>query len=122
VITVTANIAGGAYIQFISSATKAAVQQLKGAVMFRKFAIAAVAVATMATAAVTITPNEAHAKNRRGGAIAAGAIIGLAAGAIIASQAQPRYYQPVRCQNRPVTRWSPYHGRYIVVGYQRVCY
>ena len=47
--------------------------------MFRKFAIAAVAVATMATAAVTITPNEAHAKNRHGGAIAAGAIIGLAA-------------------------------------------
>ncbi|MEE4013492.1 tyrosyl-tRNA synthetase [Roseibium sp. FZY0029] len=89
--------------------------------MFRKFAIAAVAVATMATAAVTITPNEAHAKNR-GGAIAAGAIIGLAAGAIIASQAQPRYYQPVRCQNRPVTRWSPYYGRYVVVGYQRVCY
>jgi hypothetical protein len=90
--------------------------------MFRKFAIAAVAVATVATAAVTITPNEAQAKNRAG-AIAAGAIIGLAAGAIIASQAQqPRYYQPVRCRNQPVRRWSPYYGRYVIVGYQQVCY
>lgn len=91
--------------------------------MFRKFAIAAVAVATLATAAVTITPNEAYAGNRnRGGALAAGAIIGLAAGAIIASQAKPRYYAPVRCHNEPVHRWSPYHGQYIVVGYRQVCY
>ncbi len=89
--------------------------------MFRKFAIAAVTVATMATAAVTITPNEAHAKNRAG-AIAAGAIIGLAAGAIIASQAQPRYYQPVRCRNEPVRRWNPYYRQYVVVGYRQVCY
>lgn len=90
--------------------------------MFRKFAIAAVAVATMATAAVTITPNEAQAKNR-GGAVAAGAIIGLAAGAIIASQAQRGpYYAPVRCRNQPVRRWSPYYGRYVVVGYRQVCY
>ncbi|MCW1404525.1 hypothetical protein [Roseibium salinum] len=95
--------------------------------MFRKFAIAAVAVATLATAAVTITPNEAFAGNRnRGGALAAGAIIGLAAGAIIASQAKPRYYAPVyapvRCHNEPVQRWSPYHGQYIVVGYRQVCF
>jgi len=89
--------------------------------MFRKFSIAAVAVAAIATATVAITPNEAYAKNRAG-AVAAGAIIGLAAGAIIASQAQPRYYQPVRCENRPVHRWSPYYGRYVVVGYQQVCY
>lgn len=91
--------------------------------MFRKFAIAAVTVATLATAAVTISPNEAHAKNRnRAGAVAAGAIIGLAAGAIIANSARPRYYAPVRCSYRPVTRWDPYYGRYVVVAHQRVCY
>ncbi|WP_269581728.1 tyrosyl-tRNA synthetase [Roseibium sp. Sym1] len=90
--------------------------------MFRKFAIATVAVATLATAAVTIAPNEAHAKNRRAGAIAAGAIIGLAAGAIIANQARPRYYAPVRCSYRPVTRWDPYYGRHVVVAHRKVCY
>lgn len=90
--------------------------------MFRKFAIAAVTVATVATAAVSLAPAEAHAKNRAG-AVAAGAIIGLAAGAIIASQArQPRYYQPVRCHNKPVRRWDPYYRQYVVVGYRRVCY
>ena len=89
--------------------------------MFRKFAIAAVTVATVATAAITIAPSEAHAKNRAG-AVAAGAIIGLAAGAIIASQAQPRYYQPVRCHNQPIRRWSPYQRQYVVVGYRQVCY
>lgn len=89
--------------------------------MFRKFAIAAVTVATVATAAVAITPNEAHAKNRAG-AVAAGAIIGLAAGAIIASQARPQYYAPVRCRNQPIRRWSPYYRQYIVVGYRQVCY
>lgn len=89
--------------------------------MFRKFAIAAVTVATVATAAVTMTPTEAHAKNRAG-AVAAGAILGLAAGAIIANQAQPRYYQPVRCHNQPVRQWSPYYRQYVVVGYRQVCY
>ncbi|PVB62614.1 tyrosyl-tRNA synthetase [Labrenzia sp. 011] len=89
--------------------------------MFRKFAIAAVTVATVATAAVTLTPNDAHAGNRRAGAVAAGAIIGLAAGAIIASQAQPRYHAPVRCHNKPVRRWSPYYRQYVVVGHRRVC-
>lgn len=90
--------------------------------MFRKFAIAAVTVATVATAAVTLTPDEAHAKNRRAGAVAAGAIIGLAAGAIIASQAKPRYYAPVRCRNQPIRRWNPYYRQYVVVGYRQVCY
>lgn len=90
--------------------------------MFRKFAIAAVTVATVATAAVTITPNEAQAKNRHGGAVAAGAIIGLAAGAIIASQARPHYYTPVRCSNQPIRRWNPYYRQYVVVGYRQVCY
>ncbi|MEL7526047.1 MAG: tyrosyl-tRNA synthetase [Pseudomonadota bacterium] len=89
--------------------------------MFRKFAIAAVAVATIATSAVAVAPTEAHAKNRAG-AVAAGAIIGLATGAIIASQAQRRHYHPVRCHNQPVRRWSPYYGRYVVVGYRQVCY
>lgn len=89
--------------------------------MFRKFAIAAVATATVATAAVTMTPQEAQARNRAG-AVAAGAIIGLAAGAIIANQARPRYYAPVRCSYRPVTRWDPYYGRYVVVAHRRVCY
>jgi len=89
--------------------------------MFRKFAIAAVATATVATAAVTFTADEAHAKNRAG-AVAAGAIIGLAAGAIIANQARPHYYAPVRCSYRPVTRWDPYYGRYVVVAHRKVCY
>jgi len=89
--------------------------------MFRKFAIAATAVATLATASVAIAPTEAHAKNRAG-AVAAGAIIGLAAGAIIANQARPRYRAPVRCTYRPITRWDPYYGRYVVVAHRRVCY
>lgn len=89
--------------------------------MFRKFAIAAVTTATLATAAVSFTPSEAHAGNRAG-AVAAGAIIGLAAGAIIASQAQPRYHAPVRCRNQAVRRWNPYQRRYVVVGYRQVCY
>ncbi|MBO6895280.1 MAG: tyrosyl-tRNA synthetase [Roseibium sp.] len=89
--------------------------------MFRKFAIAALSAATLATATVAVTPTDAHA-GKRGGAIAAGAIIGFAAGAIIASQAQPRYYAPVSCHNRAITRWNPYQRRYVVVGYRRVCY
>ncbi|QDG77231.1 tyrosyl-tRNA synthetase [Labrenzia sp. PHM005] len=89
--------------------------------MFKKFAIAAVTTATLATAAVSLAPSQAHAGNRAG-AVAAGAIIGLAAGAIIASQAQPRYYAPVRCRNQAVRRWNPYQRRYVVVGYRQVCY
>lgn len=89
--------------------------------MFKRFAIAAVTTATLATAAVSLTPNQAHAGNRAG-AVAAGAIIGLAAGAIIASQAQPRYVAPVRCRNQAVRRWNPYQRRYVVVGYRQVCY
>lgn len=89
--------------------------------MFRKFAIATVAAAALATAAVSVSPTEAHAGNRAG-AVAAGAIIGLAAGAIIASQVQPRYVAPVRCHNQAVRRWNPYEHRYVVVGYRRVCY
>lgn len=89
--------------------------------MFRKFAIAVSAVAVLATATVAMAPIQAHAKNRAG-AVAAGAIIGLAAGAIIANQARPRYHAPVRCTYRPVTRWDPYYGRYVVVAHRRVCY
>lgn len=89
--------------------------------MFRKFAIAVSAVAVLATATVAMAPTQAHAKNRAG-AVAAGAIIGLAAGAIIANQARPRYHAPVRCTYRPVTRWDPYYGRYVVVAHRRVCY
>ncbi|WP_422376584.1 tyrosyl-tRNA synthetase [Roseibium sp.] len=89
--------------------------------MFRKFAIAVSAVAVLATATVALAPTQAHAKNRAG-AVAAGAIIGLAAGAIIANQARPRYHAPVRCTYRPVTRWDPYYGRYVVVAHRRVCY
>jgi len=88
--------------------------------MIRKFAIAAAATATLATAAVSFAPSEAHAGNRAG-AVAAGAIIGLAAGAIIASQVQPRYVAPVRCHNQAVRRWNPYTRRYVVVGYRQVC-
>ncbi len=93
--------------------------------MFRKFAIAAVTIATVATAAVAVTPDAAYAKGKNnGGAIAAGAIFGLAAGAIIASQARPRYHapvRPVRCRNKPVHRWDPYYGQYVFAGYRQVC-
>ncbi|GAA0771458.1 tyrosyl-tRNA synthetase [Roseibium denhamense] len=88
--------------------------------MFKKIALSAVAAATLATATVAAAPSEAHAKNRAG-AVAAGAIFGLAAGAIIASQAQPRYYAPVRCHYRPVTRWNPYYRQYVVVGHRKIC-
>ncbi|TYC58567.1 tyrosyl-tRNA synthetase [Rhodobacterales bacterium] len=90
--------------------------------MFRKFAIAAVTIATVATTAVALTPSEAHARNNRAGAVAAGAILGLAAGAIIGSKVQPRYHAPVRCRNQPIRRWNAYYRQYVVVGYRQVCY
>ncbi len=89
--------------------------------MLKKFAVAAAATAPLSTAAFPLTPAEAPAGNRAG-AVAAGATIGLAAGAIIASQVQPRYHAPVRCRNQAVRRWNPYQRRYVVVGYRQVCY
>ncbi len=96
--------------------------------MFRKFAIAAVTVAAVATASVTFTPSQAYAGDR-GAAVAAG-IIGFAAGAIAGSAVAShnksvRYNNRVRyqrCRTETVREWSAYHGRYIVVGHRRVCW
>ncbi|WP_417684797.1 tyrosyl-tRNA synthetase [Roseibium sp.] len=99
--------------------------------MFKKIAAATLAIAVISTAAVATTTAQAEAKNgKTAGAFAAGAVIGLAAGAIVGSQAQPRYYspqpvygQPRRdCYREPVQRWNPYRGRYEVVSYRKVCY
>ncbi|WP_417669394.1 tyrosyl-tRNA synthetase [Roseibium sp.] len=99
--------------------------------MFKKIAVASLTVAVVATATVTSSSQQAEAKNgQNAGAFAAGAIIGLATGAIVGSQAQPRYYspQPVyvapprRCHREAVQRWNPYQGRYVVVSYRKVCY
>jgi len=62
--------------------------------MFTKFAATSLAVAVIATSAVTVSVQSADAANGRNGAFAAGAVIGLASGAIIASQYQRRHYAP----------------------------
>ena len=92
--------------------------------MFRKAIITALTVAVVATSAAAVTTTTASAKNGKKGAFAAGAIIGLATGAIIASTARPApvYVAPVRrCHRKPVVRWSNYYHDYVVVGHRRVC-
>ncbi|ADZ71419.1 hypothetical protein [Polymorphum gilvum] len=113
--------------------------------MLRKAARTALAVAVVSATALTVTGHEAEAGGRHhrhdGGAIAAGAIIGLAAGAIIGSAASQPYYAPPpvyyapgpaygpayygppmpHCVLSPVHRWDPYYGQYVVVGQQEVC-
>ena len=58
----------------------------------RKWLIALVAVLTIAGSMVAVT-TEADARNR-GGAVAAGVLGGLAAGAIIGAATAPYYYAP----------------------------
>ncbi len=100
--------------------------------MFKKIAVTTMAVAVIATSAMTVTTQTADAKNGRKGAFAAGAVIGLATGAIIGSQYNsghgPAYgygYRPAprpyRCFNKAVRCWDPYYGHYVVVGYREVC-
>lgn len=102
--------------------------------MFRRATIAAVTVAVVATSALTVTTTDAFAKNGRNGAFAAGAIFGLATGAIIGSTANDRYYgDPYydgrtyyrpryrECWEQPVRRWDPYLREKVVVGYKTVC-
>ena len=94
--------------------------------MFKKIAVTTMAVAVIATSAMTVTTQTADAKNGRKGAFAAGAVIGLATGAIIGSQYNSGYgYQPAprpyRCHRKAVRRWDPYYGHYVVVGYRKVC-
>ncbi|MBD1546213.1 BA14K family protein [Labrenzia aggregata] len=62
--------------------------------MFTKVAATTLAVAVIATSAMTVSVQTADAKNGRNGAFAAGAVIGLATGAIVGSQYQRRYYAP----------------------------
>ena len=96
--------------------------------MFKKIAVTTMAVAVIATSAMTVTTQTADAKNGRKGAFAAGAVIGLATGAIIGSQYNSGYgygYRPSprphRCHRKAVRRWDPYYGHYVVVGYRKVC-
>ena len=80
--------------------------------------IVLVAAATMAAA---VLPAPAQARN--GGAVAAGVIGGLAAGAIIGSAVAPRYYYaepapvyvapPATCIDRQWV-WSPRRGDYVM--------
>lgn len=96
-----------------------------------KIAATALAVTLTAATIVTASTNFAEAANgKNAGAFAAGAIIGLATGAIVGSRSQPRYHRsqpvygaPVRsCHREAVHQWNPYQGRYVVTGYRKVCY
>ena len=101
--------------------------------MFRKTAIAALTVAIVATSGIAATTGSAEAKNGNKGAFAAGAVIGLATGAIVAGSYRDRYYdrgyyrddyyapRPRHCWDKPVRRWDPYYQRRVVVGYRTVC-
>ncbi|PTW57664.1 hypothetical protein C8N35_110143 [Breoghania corrubedonensis] len=106
--------------------------------MFRKTAIAALTVAVVATSGIAATVGSAEAKNGKKGAFAAGAVIGLATGAIVAGRYRDRHYdsgyydsgyygngyyasRPRRCWDKPVRRWDPYYQRRVVVGYRTVC-
>ncbi|MBO0345282.1 tyrosyl-tRNA synthetase [Roseibium limicola] len=99
--------------------------------MFKKIAASTLTAAIIATSAMAVSTSSASAKNgRNAGIFAAGAIIGLATGAIVASTARPSHANPRpvyveprrRCHNEPVQRWNPYRGHYEVVAYKRVCY
>ncbi|MDJ0931822.1 tyrosyl-tRNA synthetase [Breoghania sp.] len=96
--------------------------------MFRKTAIAALTVAVVATSGIATTTSTAEAKNGKKGAFAAGTVIGLATGAIVAGAARDRTYdrgyyepRPRHCWDKPVHRWDPYYREYVIVGYRTVC-
>ncbi|WP_321341800.1 tyrosyl-tRNA synthetase [Breoghania sp.] len=96
--------------------------------MFRKIAITALSVAVIATSGLAATTTTADAKNGKKGAFAAGAVIGLATGAIVAGAHRDRYYdrgyyapRHRNCWDKPVRRWDPYYREYVVVGYRTVC-
>ena len=99
--------------------------------MFRKTLIAAVTVAFVATSAVAGTTNTAHAKNGRNAALAAGAFLGLAAGAIIVGNHRKHRRHNYRhngynrrhravCYDKPIRRWNRY-DELVIVGYRTVC-
>jgi hypothetical protein len=97
--------------------------------MFKKIALTTMAVAVIATSAVTYSTQSADAANGRKGAFAAGAVVGLATGAIVGSAlAQPRYYAPppryvapapVYYRPRP---WTPEWYRYCSRKYRSFNY
>ncbi len=62
--------------------------------MLKKIALTTLAVVVVGTSAMAVTTQTADAKHGRNGAFAAGAVIGLATGAIIGSHAHRRYYAP----------------------------
>src|SRR5262245_44756468 len=85
------------------------------------------AVGTLAVVSVA-APTDANAQWRRGGAVAAGVVTGLAAGAIIGGALAPRYYEPAPVYVAPAPAyaapapaacvqpqwvWSPRRGEYV---------
>ncbi len=92
--------------------------------MFTKIAATTLAVAVLATSAMTVSVQTADAANGRHGAFAAGAVIGLATGAIVASQAQRRYappppaYYPAPVYYAHPEPWSPAWYRYCSSKYR----
>jgi uncharacterized protein YcfJ len=82
--------------------------------MFKKFAATTLAVTMIATSAMSVSTQAASAKNGRNGALIAGAIIGLAAGAIVANQARQAHgqgYGAPRLQNNRSNGYT-YNNRY----------
>ncbi|EAU41394.1 hypothetical protein FP2506_01465 [Fulvimarina pelagi HTCC2506] len=94
--------------------------------MIRKTVLALAAAATLATAAAPANASDygaevppsgySHSSNRD--AVIAGAVIGLAVGIIGAGLAKKRHRN---CFDKPIRKWSRYHGRKVVVGYRTIC-
>lgn len=110
---------------------------------------AAALAGVMALSVLAVSVPQAEARDGRNGALAAGAAVGLAAGALLGAAAAnsgpeyigppPAYYPPPppypqyggpvyyapppvpRCYMSPIQRWDPYIGQYVVVGHQQMC-
>ena len=99
--------------------------------MFRKTVTAALAVAVIATSGLALGTTTADARSGKKGAFAAGAVLGLATGALVAGAHRDRYYDPYgrsyyaphrrHCWDKPIRRWDPYYERRVIVGYRTVC-
>ncbi len=109
--------------------------------MFRKTIVPLLSLAAVVAPLATVTPAQAD----DGGAVAAGAIIGLATGTILGSAlSQPHDYEPApppppgydapppprvdyapppppRCYMTPIQKWDPYAHQYVTVGQRRMC-
>lgn len=116
--------------------------------MFVKTFTAALALLALAGAAI-VSPTEASAANGRNGKAVVGAIVGLTgaliAGSVVANHRGgyveagyrgqgfrghghrgERYgyghgFRQRDCFEKPVTRWSRFHGEHVIVGHRKVC-